>query len=156
MFVRNKDKRNRWLRPGSIVFAITALYFLWIAVYVARESSTPNGRDADVVFDLFDPFFLLVAAFLIWRRWLWGYAAALLIAGWITYQGFRGYRNMAVSSGLPAASRRAFVAFVGEFFQFDHLWYAIEIALALVILGCAFVSFGRELYRQTRVHAHGI
>src|SRR5437868_2252856 len=100
------------LEPKAVILLVALLHFLWVAVYVGRALQTENGRAADVDLYLFEPFFLLLAAFMLWRGKLWGCAGALLIAGLMVYQmGYLGYLRAARFIGAPAFSRRALSAF---------------------------------------------
>lgn len=156
----HKLAHHRWLNPATFVLAIAVLLFLCVAIYVARELKTdPEGVTLQY---LFEPFFLVVAAFLVWYRKTWTLVAGLLIAGFMLYQrGYGGYRGMAESAGAPKISRRALNLFFGWLFSpwsdsVDHLLYALELGLAVIVSSCALVMLAIELYRRKRVTAHGI
>ena len=150
------------LEPKAIILFIALLHFLWIAVYVARELRTENGRSADVQFYLFEPILLLLAAFLLWRGKLLGFAAALLISGWMVYQmGYLGYLSMAEVDGATPFSRRALNGFYwglfGEWEVYgDKPRYTFQLLLASVISSFAVVLMLREIYRRLRDVNHGI
>ena len=148
--------------PKAIILILALLHFLWVAVYVAQELRTENGRDADAQFYLFEPLLLLSAAILLWRGKLFGFAAALLISGWMIYQlGCLAYLRMSEAAGAPALSRRALSAFYwglfGEWGNYtDRPRYAFQLVLACVIAACAAVFVSADVYRRLRGVNHGI
>jgi hypothetical protein len=150
------------LEPKAIVLLIALLHFLWVAVYVARELQTEGGRSADVDLYLFEPFFLLLAAFILWRGKLWGFVGALLIAGLMVYQmGYLGYLRTAKFVDAPPYSRRALNAFYwglfGEWEVYgDKPRHTFQLLLASVITSFAVVLLSREMYRRLRGVNHGI
>jgi hypothetical protein len=153
--------RALW-EPKAVILVIALLHFLWGAVYVAQELRTENGRAADAQFYLFEPILLLMAAFFFWRGKLFGFAAALLISGWMVYRmGYLAYLRTAEVAGVSAFSQRALNAFYWGLFgeweiYADKPRYTFQLTLAVVIASCATVLIALDVYRRLRDVRHGI
>ena len=156
---RHKLTPRRWLNAATLVLASAVVLLLCVTIYVVRELKT-DSEGVSLQY-MFEPFFLVMAALLVWYRKTWTLMAGLLIACIMLYlAGYGAYRGMAQLAGAPKVSRTAFIFFFAELFSHwsdsvDHLLYAAELGLAGIISFWALVMLAIGLYQRKRVTAHG-
>jgi hypothetical protein len=142
---------NWLINPRTIILGVTIVYFIVMALRVARwYQKYGQGRIAVYPDWLGVPMFLIAAAALLWSRRWWSELLAILPGGRVLYMSYVGFRGNPFVSDIDPSFRVPLRIWLAQTYALQPQEF-LEITLAFVIFCYALVALSqRSLRHNTR------